>query len=151
MKTKVWKFEAKYETGAQTSDAESAPNKVRRFPLKDQRHLRWISARLPRTVKQRGQNGDSGWGCDCFSTSDERNVKENVRDDLCVHRPLMTLQLPASFSLSSKTLKKKHFLLSPIVISPRIVFMYWKKGNRSSTFHYSLIRSLANIIRYERK
>jgi len=61
-----------------------------------------------------------------------------VRDDLCVHHPLMTRQLAASFSLSSKTLgkkkkkeeeeeRKKNFLLTPIVISPRIVFMYWKK------------------------
>lgn len=44
-----------------------------------------------------------GWGCDCFGVSDERNVKENVRDDPCAHCPLMTQQLPASFSLSWKT------------------------------------------------
>lgn len=56
--------------------------------------------------------------------SDEGNVTGNVRDDLCVHRPLMTRQLAASFSPLIKNIKKKHFFLSPAVISPRIVFMY---------------------------
>lgn len=100
------------------------------FPLKDQRHSRWISARLARTVKQRAPNGDSGWGCDCFGTSDERNVKENVRDDLCVHRPLMTLQLPASFSLSSKTLKKKKEAFPPVSNShfpPHCIYVLKKR------------------------
>lgn len=81
----------------------------------------------------------------------EKCQRECERWPLC-SSPINDPAAPSFIFPLIKNIKKKHFLLSPIVISPRIVFMYWKKkGNRSSTFHYSLIRSLANIIRYERK
>lgn len=83
-------------------------DEVQSFPLKDQRDLVDIWEITVETVKRAARSGGRADGAVIvFGVSDERNVKENVRDDLCAHRPLMTRQLPASFSLSSKTPKKK--------------------------------------------
>lgn len=58
------------------------------------------------TATARGQNGGSADEALIVSAaSDEGNVKENVRDDLCAHRPLMTPQLPSFIFALIKNIK----------------------------------------------